>query len=196
MPEYYSQFGEAAGAAMAHNARMAAEFTATQEHRRQASEIRAQHAEQLRAERDRYRAAWNSARHRANHNHLQGARFPGGAVREALVHAGYITRRDTVAEAVQKLNDAPRTWYVRWLSDRLLYIGRAYTSTVLQAQRQARRADQAEAERDAARAQIAAARALCDAAEHQATRWEQPLPVPGWVAEMRAALDAADQPLT
>lgn len=34
-----------------------------------------------------------------------------------------------------------------------------------------------------------AAHAVCDAAEKQATRWENPLPVPEWVAAIRAALD-------
>ncbi|MDH6141122.1 hypothetical protein P3T35_003135 [Kitasatospora sp. GP30] len=104
--------------------------------------------DRLRAERDRYRAAWHSARRRANHNHNQGQRFQlaGGAVREALVRAGYITRRDTVADAVQKIDAAPRPWYVRWLVDRLQYAARAHASTVLQAKQQARRADQFQAE--------------------------------------------------
>lgn len=39
--------------------------------------------------------------------------------------------------------------------------------------------------------QLAAVRAVCDQAEHQATRWQDPLPVPGWVSDVRAALDDA-----
>ncbi|MFD8805608.1 hypothetical protein [Streptomyces sp. NPDC059597] len=34
---------------------------------------------------------------------------------------------------------------------------------------------------------------LCDAAEKQATRWERPLPVPEWVAEVRRAAAPADR---
>nr|BEK68813.1 hypothetical protein KPHV_60400 [Kitasatospora purpeofusca] len=34
-----------------------------------------------------------------------------------------------------------------------------------------------------------AAHEVCDAAEKQALRWEHPLPVPEWVAAVRAALD-------
>ncbi|MGW9026899.1 hypothetical protein ACWGQ5_22500 [Streptomyces sp. NPDC055722] len=35
---------------------------------------------------------------------------------------------------------------------------------------------------------------VCDAAEKQATRWEQPLPVPDWVATVRAAASGEQQP--
>jgi hypothetical protein len=109
----------------------------------------------LRVENGRLRTAWHSARHRANHNHLAGRRFPGGAVREALVRAGYIARRDTVATAVEKINKAPRPWYVGWLVDRLQYFARAHANTVTQAKEQARRADQLQAERDEALARLA-----------------------------------------
>ncbi|WP_181799431.1 hypothetical protein [Kitasatospora acidiphila] len=102
--------------------------------------------DRLRAERARYRAAWHSARRRAGENRLAGQRFTGGAIRDALVRAGYITRRDTVVDAVRKINEAPRPWYVRWLVDRLQYAARAHASTVLQAQQQASRADQLVAE--------------------------------------------------
>ncbi|MFJ3793827.1 hypothetical protein [Kitasatospora sp. NPDC090091] len=111
------------------------------------------------AENVRLRAAWQSARHRANHNHLAGRRFPGGAVREALVHAGYITRRDTVTDAVRKINDAPRTWYVRWLVHNLRRLGSAHTHTIAQAKRQTRRAEAAEAENARLRTELADARA-------------------------------------
>jgi hypothetical protein len=43
------------------------------------------------------------------------------------------------------------------------------------------------AELDRARAELAAVLAVCDAAEHQATRWEDPLPVPEWVTQVRNA---------
>jgi hypothetical protein len=35
----------------------------------------------------------------------------------------------------------------------------------------------------------------CDRAVRQATRWEQPLPIPGWVDTVRAAADGATEPL-
>src|SRR5438067_3954130 len=38
------------------------------------------------------------------------------------------------------------------------------------------------------RASIDKALAVCDAGEWQATRWEQPFPVPSWVTDIRAAL--------
>ncbi|MFB8182575.1 hypothetical protein ACFC8N_42630 [Streptomyces sp. NPDC055966] len=44
---------------------------------------------------------------------------------------------------------------------------------------------------DKLRQQMAGVTALCDAAEKQATRWEHPLPVPEWVAEVRRALNPA-----
>lgn len=40
-------------------------------------------------------------------------------------------------------------------------------------------------------ARLDAVRAVCDAAEHQATRWADPLPVPDWVATVRAAIAPA-----
>jgi hypothetical protein len=125
-----------------------------------AAEVVQPEVNRLRAENVRLRTAWHSARHRANHNHLVGQRFPGGAVREALVHAGYINRRDTVASAVEKINDAPRKWYVSWLTHNLTRLGRAHVSTVAQAKQQARRADRLRAERDQARAQATAAYAF------------------------------------
>lgn len=42
--------------------------------------------------------------------------------------------------------------------------------------------------RDLLLARIDAALAVCDAGKHQATRWEQPFPVPAWVSDVRAAL--------
>lgn len=41
-------------------------------------------------------------------------------------------------------------------------------------------------------AAVARVREVCDAAEHQATRWAQPFPVPDWVVDVRAALDGAE----
>lgn len=52
---------------------------------------------------------------------------------------------------------------------------------------------QLRAELEQTRQQIAAVLAVCDAAEHQATRWEHPLPVPDWVTTVRYA---AVQPTT
>lgn len=96
------------------------------------------------AENGRLRAAWTSARRRARENHLYGSGTPGGAIREALVMAGYITRRDTVASAVAKLDKAPRSWYVRWLVNNLTRLGKANTALIREAKRQAARADGAE----------------------------------------------------
>lgn len=45
------------------------------------------------------------------------------------------------------------------------------------------------AEVDKLRQQVAAVADLCDAAEKQATRWEQPLPVPEWVTAVRRAVE-------
>ncbi|MGW4488409.1 hypothetical protein ACWEOE_31760 [Amycolatopsis sp. NPDC004368] len=47
---------------------------------------------------------------------------------------------------------------------------------------------EAAAERDQMQSRVAAALAVCDAGEHQATRWEQPFPIPAWVTDVRAAL--------
>ena len=44
------------------------------------------------------------------------------------------------------------------------------------------------AQRDEAEARIEKALAVCNAGEWQATRWEQPFPVPAWVTDVRAAL--------
>jgi hypothetical protein len=43
------------------------------------------------------------------------------------------------------------------------------------------------------RARIEKALAVCDAGEHQATRWEQPFPVPAWVTDVRAALTSPEE---
>jgi hypothetical protein len=40
---------------------------------------------------------------------------------------------------------------------------------------------------DRLRAALKAVNTVCDAAEHQATRWENPLPVPAWVDAIRTA---------
>jgi hypothetical protein len=40
-------------------------------------------------------------------------------------------------------------------------------------------------------AAVAAVLALADRAEHGAIRWEDPLPVPPWVGELRSAISAA-----
>lgn len=41
------------------------------------------------------------------------------------------------------------------------------------------------------RAQVAAVEALCDSAEADATRWENPLPLPWWTERIRAAIAEA-----
>lgn len=47
------------------------------------------------------------------------------------------------------------------------------------------------------RAQLDAVTGLCDAAEKQAARWEHPLPVPEWVAEVRRAVEhGANRPVS
>jgi hypothetical protein len=58
-----------------------------------------------------------------------------------------------------------------------------------------RRVERAEADALAAREALVTAeaaadrvRAVCDEGERQATRWEQPFPVPSWVTDVRAAL--------
>lgn len=43
------------------------------------------------------------------------------------------------------------------------------------------------AERDAHDAQLRAVLDVCDEAEYAAVRWEEPLPLPAWVAKIRAA---------
>ena len=47
----------------------------------------------------------------------------------------------------------------------------------------------AEVRAEQAEVRLAAARALADRAEHGATRWADPLPVPEWVGALRAVLD-------
>jgi hypothetical protein len=44
-----------------------------------------------------------------------------------------------------------------------------------------------------AEARIEKALAVCDAGKHQATRWEQPFPVPAWVTDVRAALTSTEE---
>lgn len=96
-------------------------------------------------ERDRYRLAWQSARRRAAEHQSAGARVPGGPIREALVMAGYINRRDAVATAVEKIDASPRKWYASWLVNSLTRITYAQAKTVEQAKAQTRRAEKAEA---------------------------------------------------
>lgn len=54
-------------------------------------------------ERDRFRLAWQSAQRRARDRRLKGERLPGGALRQALIDAGIITREDRGADAVEKI---------------------------------------------------------------------------------------------
>lgn len=53
------------------------------------------------------------------------------------------------------------------------------------------RADQKRANN--AEARLARIAEICDAAEHGATRWEDPLPVPEWVSRIRTVLDGAPE---
>jgi hypothetical protein len=55
------------------------------------------------ARQERLALAWCSARRRAVKHRLEGERWPGGAIRQALIDAGIITDRDRVADAVEKI---------------------------------------------------------------------------------------------
>jgi hypothetical protein len=44
------------------------------------------------------------------------------------------------------------------------------------------------------RAAVDAALAICDRHEHGATRWAEPLDIPEWIAEIRAALAPVADP--
>lgn len=95
--------------------------------------------------------------------------------------AGVHAVRDAVLAVVQPELDRLRAELADQEHQAEMYHGRWQSSM--------RRREDERAELRKLRAALTAVESTCTAAEHQATRWEQPLPVPEWVAAVRAATD-------